>query len=498
MALFANFRQDPVTKQLLPVDIGPEQYDSALMEESNRHGFLLNEIPYFSEPSSVSLEEDGGDPFVEVPLSQAPQPGEFSVDYQNRTGDSGTGAVIVHPDDTGKTFNITYKGLGSTVKNRTQLNLLTTIPTSLGIEGDVEMTDNLEVEDDITSNSGDLNLLLGNSELSAGRHKEFGKRISYQDDVTSMIVDPWFDKGYWSLPESGVAYTDDSATDGGSLTSLLFTANSSLLLAHYTGVNAASTTPADQKKFQIPFIGGSGSTTNRPIYFNLNYKAASLNGTGFGIRIYQYDADGNALAGADAYKDFNLTSAAGVHVTASGSILPTATARYISVALYVKADNTTGTLTVSGLEMSVSDITLLGYRRGIYWTAQDAAFGHSATVLNTPQNSARTSPSAIFVGASGAGSSLNNTYTSYAIDGSGLYPGQATACIIRCTPSTGAIYARDANGNEYVFGALASSAAGMCIVVPIYEHYYSGGKSAVSLKDDATGTQRATIMGFIL
>jgi len=142
--IFNNWRFNPFTNVMLEVQITDEVHIVEYHPEWNAYGIQLHEAPFLENPSSVIIEENAtaGLPFSETPKTQPPNSGQYRVDYDAPSYFS-TGRVEFNASDNGKEVRVNYKGTGTVVKNRYQLNQLTVVPTNLNVEGNVEILNNL-------------------------------------------------------------------------------------------------------------------------------------------------------------------------------------------------------------------------------------------------------------------------------------------------------------------------------------------------------------------
>lgn len=144
MALFKNWRFNPFTQITNDVSIIDEDATVAFLDEINIFGIRLNESPKLNGIPSVAIVTDdtAATAFTEVPRTQAPSSGEFRVDYDADTFFA-TGIVEFNSADDGQAVLVTYRGTGSVVKDKFLTSQLTTLTSNVGIEGDLELAQDL-------------------------------------------------------------------------------------------------------------------------------------------------------------------------------------------------------------------------------------------------------------------------------------------------------------------------------------------------------------------
>lgn len=149
---FKNWRFNPFTGNFHPNDIVDEIRVVELQEEWNAFGIELNEAPQLFDTqtleNNVVIFENvtGGAQFTQVPRTSAPNSGQFRVDYDADTY-HGTGRIEFNPADDLTEVRVTYKGLGTVVKDRYQLLQTTVIPTNVTVEGNLTVTDQVIIDE---------------------------------------------------------------------------------------------------------------------------------------------------------------------------------------------------------------------------------------------------------------------------------------------------------------------------------------------------------------
>ena len=150
---FDNWRFNPFTEVVNSLSITNEAHTIAYDADTNAYGFRLQEgveltgsLP-FNVNANYSIIEDitGGTTFTEVPRTSPPSAGQFRVDYSGATGYYGTSFIEFNASDNAKTMLVNYKGTGTVVKGRYQLEQTTVVPTNLGVEGALEITDTIKM-----------------------------------------------------------------------------------------------------------------------------------------------------------------------------------------------------------------------------------------------------------------------------------------------------------------------------------------------------------------
>lgn len=152
MPVFFNWRFNPFTAVFHEAPIVDELHTIEFHTEWNAYGIQLHEAPQFNNPSTVEVIHNitGGATFTEIARTQAPNSGQYRVDYDEETYFA-TGRLEFNAADDGKPVRVSYDGLGTVVKNRYQLDQVTIIPTNLNVEGDINCTDNILADLDIVS-----------------------------------------------------------------------------------------------------------------------------------------------------------------------------------------------------------------------------------------------------------------------------------------------------------------------------------------------------------
>ncbi len=185
---FKNWRFDPFEGVFHPVDIVDEVHVIEFQEEWNKFGIEINEAPQLFDEAvlgnNVVIVEDvtGGGEFVQVPRLTAPSTNQFHVDYDADTF-HGTGRIEFNAADDGKQVRVTYKGLGTVVKDRYQLLQTTVIPTNLTVEGTITVTDDVDIQDNLTV--GLLSTFTGVAKFIAKADFDLGAT----SDVTPPVLD---------------------------------------------------------------------------------------------------------------------------------------------------------------------------------------------------------------------------------------------------------------------------------------------------------------------
>lgn len=157
MADFFNWRFNPFTEVSNDVE-NTEIHTIEYFSEPNLYGIRTNEGIKLDSPSTVSIVENvtGGLTFTEVSRSQNPSSGQFRVDY-DAANYYNTGLIEFNSADNWTEVEITYQGTGTLVKDNYTLSQASVIPNSLGVEGDLEVTGNYDLDGILTA-GGALNL----------------------------------------------------------------------------------------------------------------------------------------------------------------------------------------------------------------------------------------------------------------------------------------------------------------------------------------------------
>lgn len=146
MDIFNNWRFNPFTGVMHSASIVDEIHIIEYHPEWNAYGIQLKEAPLLENPSSVIIQENivGGITFTEIPKTQPPDSGQYRVDYDAPTY-FGTGRIEFNAADDGKEIKISYKGTGTIVKKRYQLDQYSVISTNLHVEGFIETSDDVKI-----------------------------------------------------------------------------------------------------------------------------------------------------------------------------------------------------------------------------------------------------------------------------------------------------------------------------------------------------------------
>lgn len=228
--IFHNWRFNPFKEDLSdalnPATITDEEHIIVWDEDAEIYLIRLHEAPQFDNPSSMTIMEDTIE-YEEVPRGTDPATEQYRVDYDVDTF-FGTGIIEFNSVDVDKIVRVSYQGLGTVVKNRYQLNQLTVIPTNLGIEGNLDVLDNLIVRTDFQLggkmvsnlnmnglrlfNPGDpsIGIHVGDRDYNDGRYDKKEKDFNF--DITSS----------WLLSDPNVVFTNNGINGKRALT---FTGN---------------------------------------------------------------------------------------------------------------------------------------------------------------------------------------------------------------------------------------------------------------------------------
>jgi len=199
---FKNWRFNPFSGVFNPVPISGELHNIVFDEAANAFGIRLFEGVELKNPSTVIIVENvtGGTVFSEVPRTTAPSTGQFRVDYLADTF-FGTSFIEFNSADNGTQVTVSYDGLGTNVKDRYQLLQATIIPTNLGVEGNVQITDNIALDgvvnapwdfgDEVVTNPKDPDPSVGGNEIGDRdfNDKRYGTRdFDYDFEFTDLWV----------------------------------------------------------------------------------------------------------------------------------------------------------------------------------------------------------------------------------------------------------------------------------------------------------------------
>lgn len=111
-----NWRYNTETGFYYPVS-KTEHLTVAFNDDWNDYGFQLEEAPQYVSGGGVSVVQyiTGGASWIEDPVSAtSPAAGHFMVDY-DAPGYEGTGRIRFNSADNGKTFTVSYLGLGRVI-----------------------------------------------------------------------------------------------------------------------------------------------------------------------------------------------------------------------------------------------------------------------------------------------------------------------------------------------------------------------------------------------
>jgi len=157
--IFKNWRVDPFSGDTFEEDLEEVHQIDELESTPGIYGIISNEVPYFSgeigDITAVQVANEAGDPLTggteynEVTFSTVPAFDEFRVDYVDDDVDTfySTARFNFNSSEDGNYVKINYKGTGTVVKGRYQLNQVSVVPTNLGVEGGIELTDDLVFTD---------------------------------------------------------------------------------------------------------------------------------------------------------------------------------------------------------------------------------------------------------------------------------------------------------------------------------------------------------------
>lgn len=166
-----NLRYNPFTQVFTEYGYG---YDGNTKEVHSvpvtaPYWVFLNEIPKYSIPSTLFINEQGGGNFTEVSFTTSPASGQFRVCYggdgTTTIATAGQGIVEFHSSDAGKTVEVKYYGLGTI----NQKSLFTSI-NQKGMEL-TDYTDSATIK------------------LAYGRSEEVDGKLVIVDEVDYTITD---------------------------------------------------------------------------------------------------------------------------------------------------------------------------------------------------------------------------------------------------------------------------------------------------------------------
>lgn len=223
---FKNWRFNPFTSVFNPIAIADELHLIQFDAEANAFGIRLFEGVRLVEPSTVAIVHNvtGGAVFTEVPRTTAPSTGQFRVDYLAPTF-FGTSFIEFNSADDGKEMSVSYEGLGTNVKDRFQLLQATVIGSNLGVEGNLEITDNIKM-DGVVNGPWDFGDQAVTNPKDPTNDDGIGDRIYNDRRYEFSLSDFGFeDTGKWIL-DSGVTFSPTGGTD--SKRSLTFAGDSTL------------------------------------------------------------------------------------------------------------------------------------------------------------------------------------------------------------------------------------------------------------------------------
>lgn len=240
--IFHNWRFNPFKEDLSdalnPATITDEEHIIVWDEDAKIYLIRLHEAPQFDNPSSMTIMEDTIE-YEEVPRGTGPATEQYRVDYDADTF-FGTGIIEFNSVDVGKTVKVSYQGLGTVVKNRYQLKQISILPTNVGIEGNLQVQDNLIVDEDFS---------LGNKMIS---NLDMGQKrlLNPSDPISSLGVGDrdYGDRRYefkledynfdipelWALSDANARFTTDGTNGKAALT---FVADSAIHSASFLDSN---------------------------------------------------------------------------------------------------------------------------------------------------------------------------------------------------------------------------------------------------------------------
>lgn len=416
---FKNARFNPFSATWIPEAITGEPHTVGYLDEQGFYGIILHEVPKKQTPSTVAIALASAPftAFAEVPHSQTPGAGEFRVDYKpevDNDGLYGTAIVQFHSSANGSTVAVDYEGLGTVVKDQYNQLQETAVPSNFSVGGALSVVGAIKKD-------GSDNDLADN------------------DNPQTMINDPGFARGFWSLPAS-TTLDDDSATTGGTETTLAMVGTTSARQAVYAPFGVTKLFPI------LP---------NGVIYFSAYLrKTSGLDGSTL-IRITEYDAAGASLG----TQDFTITNSSQVFTTYSKYDVThrtsTAGACFVSVSFGLNASATTGTLYCASFTASrVPAFTPAGVNRIMV----NAGYpGGLTPFCQWPSDSYGLTLAGFMPFYQTSAHSLTNSYVDYDIDGSELYPNQAKLLLVAIemndTGGSVSCLFKDTSGNAISIGA---------------------------------------------
>jgi hypothetical protein len=494
MSIFENHRYNSRNNQFNPNDKA-EVYTCVYLENINSYGFILDYVPFFTSAFPFSCTRDS-DSTVFTELARTPGAignTEYMVDYANRAGDTGTATVEMNASQVGQTFTVVYKGLGSTVKDRYQLNQLSTIPTSLGVEGDVEIVDSLQVgvgsgstggitdkAGDIVAEAGDIRADAGDIEATVGKVFENGLRLAEQWSPMNFILDQDFSRGMWA--GGGATFVDDTASNGGVKT-LRLDGNSTLRQCYYHGFNDRTGNLSDAARMPMPFSFTDGPT----VYLSLSARRSStLNGT-FRFIVVEYDRLG-ALIGAVLLPNFDASALSDtvyrelnqVYTASSQSV------GFIAVGLRIDSTATTGSLFVRGARISHVNDFMATLGQGIGRTL--IASGYATSFIQYPVDQKATAGMQYVPIYQGTPFTLTTSVADYSVDGTNVFPGMCKLVIAEIvgqrTASAGymtvSVFNRSGDISQVViYAAAASEPVSGIYSIPVNAQTGTGGRATI-------------------
>lgn len=480
MPTFKNFRYDFFTQTSNPADL-TEVHQIEYHDEWDGYGIQLNEVPQIDNPSTVSIVEvdvdgnefTGGTTFTEVSFGITPTGSEYVVDYldvsaflaSEPSSFGATGRIKF----SGESYNlvyvkVTFKGMGTTVKNRYPLNQISNIPTPLQVEGDILGTDDMYVG---TGSGGGNIYVSGDPDNRDGVGNRDYNDNRYDLDIASIIRDPYFSKGHWETSDSAISFDGDYQPN---------------TLKHTAGTAATLEYKPGGGNGLIPVIGTNNQSS--VLWVSSVFRETGSYDGEVSFQIQQYDLDGVTLS---VSQSFSFDGAASEITSTYRNIafpLPILEpgTRFVSFEIVFTA-GTTGTCHVGGcwLLKGSGAVDADGIRRMyslkgsdiIMVTAGARDFQGYLPIYDA-------SPITV----SGGG------FVSYDIEGTEFLPSMVKAVYARVDQI---LKWRDKDDNNY-----DSTSSAFSYVIPVYDYGGTSGRARLRMGEEGVGTTDVTIWGFLL
>jgi hypothetical protein len=145
MAVNSDWRYDPFTDEVRPVEIVDEQHIVSYYDNVGRYGFYCNEAIQLTQPSSLTVKKASDSSlYEEVGRTTAPGANQFRADYDN-LGYRNTAFVEMNASQIGVEILVSYRGLGTRNGVSFRLNRDFNLPGNANAEGTFTTGGNMTV-----------------------------------------------------------------------------------------------------------------------------------------------------------------------------------------------------------------------------------------------------------------------------------------------------------------------------------------------------------------